>query len=350
MTESPYNLLAQALDRLPNGYPKTESGVELRILEMIFSPEEAALAAHLGEAPVMASEAAEQAGMDASEAVQLLREMAKRSLVWGWRQDNRMVFRLAPFVVGFYEETMMAHPSHELARLVEAYFAEAGSALLGPQPALHRVVPAQEAIEPEWVLPYDDVKKVLLESKSFYVRDCVCRVERQLEGHDCHFPTRMCMSFSNDENAFGDQAISQAEALALLDKSEEVGLVHTVSNWAGGISYICNCCGCCCGILRGVTEFGVVNAVAYANYVAVVDETLCRGCAVCEERCQVTAITVVDGISQVTAPRCIGCGLCVTGCPEHALSLVRKPEAEIVAPPTDYGDWSIQRRTNRGLV
>ncbi len=46
----PYLQLAKRLDELPNGFPSTEDGVELRLLEKLFSPEEASLAAglHLG--------------------------------------------------------------------------------------------------------------------------------------------------------------------------------------------------------------------------------------------------------------------------------------------------------------
>ncbi len=40
---------------------------------------------------------------------------------------------------------------------------------------------------------------------------------------------------------------SGKEALALLERSEQIGLVHTVSNVMEGVGYICNCCGCCCG-------------------------------------------------------------------------------------------------------
>jgi hypothetical protein len=39
-----YEKLAQHLDSLPAGYPRTESGVEMRILKRLFSPEEAEIA------------------------------------------------------------------------------------------------------------------------------------------------------------------------------------------------------------------------------------------------------------------------------------------------------------------
>ncbi len=47
MTDDVYEKLADALDRLPNGFPRTPSNVELRILKKIFSPEDAALASQM---------------------------------------------------------------------------------------------------------------------------------------------------------------------------------------------------------------------------------------------------------------------------------------------------------------
>ncbi len=42
-----YKRLAKKLDKLPQGFPATESGVELKILRKIFMPEDAAMALRL---------------------------------------------------------------------------------------------------------------------------------------------------------------------------------------------------------------------------------------------------------------------------------------------------------------
>ncbi len=47
MENDSYQRLAQVLDTIPNGYPSTDSGVELRILQKLFTPQEAELATHL---------------------------------------------------------------------------------------------------------------------------------------------------------------------------------------------------------------------------------------------------------------------------------------------------------------
>ena len=143
--------------------------------------------------------------------------------------------------------------------------------------------------------------------------------------------------------------LSFAEALALLDRCEEIGLVQTVSNVIKGVGYVCNCCGCCCGILRGDTEWGSEKSVAYANYYAFIDLLTCTGGGTCIQRCQVHAIEVKEGTSVVIRDRCIGCGLCVTGSPSDAAHIQLKPENEIVPPPADYAAWEQERLHNRGL-
>ena len=350
MSDQAYEDLALAMDRLPNGYPRTTSGVEIRILEKIFTPDEAALAARLTGHYETFAEISARTGLAEDVFNRTLIALAQRGLVWFEKSDGRARFRLAPFVVGIYEASMHLL-DHELAHLVEDYFREGGAkGIMGYEPALHRVVPAQDAIKSEWIMPYDDLRSIILACQSFNVRDCICRVERDLVGETCHFPVHTCINFSESERPAQPGDVSQAEALELLDKWEEIGLVHTVNNVAKGVFYVCNCCGCCCGILRGITEYGLPNSVARANYYAVIDPVMCAGCGTCIERCQVKAISDVDGISVVDRELCIGCGLCVTGCPNDVALLERKADAETIHPPADFSDWEARRLRNRGML
>ncbi|MBN2677330.1 MAG: 4Fe-4S binding protein [Anaerolineaceae bacterium] len=350
MTDDVFIDLAAALDRLPNGFPQTPSRVEIRILKKIFSPEEAALAGQLTGKYETIKEIATRAGLNEGDINRALLSMAQRGLLWAERQDGRIRFRLAPFVVGIYEAQLHIL-DHELAHLVEDYFLEGGvKGLMTPQPSLHRVVPAQKAVKTEWILPYDDIRSIILESKTFNVRDCICRVQKDQIGETCRFPVHTCLNFSHTERPPSAGDVSQSEALELLDQCEEIGLVHTVNNVAKGVFYVCNCCGCCCGILRGITEFGIENSVARANYYAIINPEACTGCGTCIERCQVSAISDDNGVSVIDLKRCIGCGLCVTGCPSQAVHLERKPEAETIHPPENFSEWEKMRLQERGWI
>jgi len=317
-----YGRLAEQLNALPNGFPRTESGVELRLLERIANPEEAWLASQLGRKTESVEEISARVGLAVDEVTERLQAVLPLGLVQVENRGGVYYYRLAPFLVGIYE-TQLDRMDHELAHLVEQYMMLQGArVILGTHPPVHRVIPAQNTVKSELILPYDDVRDLLLKAKSYAVRDCICRVEQNILGdRSCNFPLRNCLNFSSAERPEGPDSISQEGALAILEEAEEIGLVHTVSNHVRGVGYICNCCGCCCAILRGITDWGIENSVAKANYYSEIDPSECMGCEICVDRCQVSAISMQDGLAVVDTSRCIGCGLCVTGCPDEAAHL-----------------------------
>ena len=349
MNKDAYEKLARALDLLPGAFPRTKSGVELQILEKIFSPEEALLACNMTGDSETVDAIAGRVNLPTEETEEGLKAMVRRGIIWSSRKDGIRHYRLAPFIVGIWEEQWDVL-DHELAHLCENYFLEGGiKGIMSPSPAINRVVPAHRAIKTESILPYEDVKAMILAAKRFGLRDCICRKQQDVVGtRKCDFPLDVCLNFSMAERPPRPHDITQEEALKLLDRAEEIGLVHTVGNVVEGVYYVCNCCGCCCGILRGITQFGIENSVAKANYYAVVDPEECTGCGICEERCQVGACSV-DDIAKIDLTKCLGCGLCVTGCDSEAVRLELRPDAEIIRPPEDFKAWEEQRQHNRGL-
>lgn len=346
-----YEGLAVALNKLPNSFPRTKSGIELSVLKKIFLPEEANLAGQLTGTIEPVSSIAKRIGLPEEETANRLKAMMPRGFVWG--NAAKGMFRLAPFVVGIYE-AQLDRMDHELAHLFEEYLDQGGIEIMRPQPAIHRVIPAQSAVKTEWIMPYDKLRELLMSCNTFRVRDCICRKQQELEGtKKCSFPLHVELIFYPGPAPTGPPVppfVTKEEALAVLDKTEKIGLVHTVSNVAAGVFYVCNCCGCCCGILRGITEFGIEKSVAAANYYSVIDPAKCQGCGVCVERCQMHATSAQGEIAVVDRKKCIGCGLCVTGCLSDAVHLERKAEAEIVNPPKDFSTWEYERLVNRGLA
>jgi ferredoxin len=141
--------------------------------------------------------------------------------------------------------------------------------------------------------------------------------------------------------AGGVRALTRTEAHATLQRSAEAGLVHCVSNNQRELWYICNCCTCSCGILRGMAELGIAGVVARSAFACQVDSDRCAGCGECVEVCSFHALSV-DGVAEVDGLRCAGCGLCVPVCPQDALILARRPDAEM--PPLDEAAWRADRR------
>lgn len=343
MSREVYKKLAQKLDSLPNRFPATESGVEIRLLEKIFDPHEAALAAEMNLQKESASVIGARANVPEKEARKTLKDMVRKRVILVSKGEGGLVFGLMPFVVGFYEE-MLPRLDEEIARLIEDYFQETEGLITGKGLSVHRVVPVQESIDFELeVFPYEKASTLIEKAKSWGVRDCICRVQKRLLGDPCEHPIENCLIFAPVEGAFDhsevDRAISKEEALEILHQAEDAGLVHTTGNYRDHNSYICNCCTCSCGILRSLAEFNNSSAIAKSDFLAVVDEDLCIACGDCLTRCQFGALDLDGDICQVDTGNCVGCGLCVSACPEGALVLIRRPEGEVPLPPDNIKSW-----------
>jgi ferredoxin len=353
MSEDAYRRLARQLDAIPNGFPPTESGADLRLLQKLFTPEEAALAAHMTSHREPAASIAARAGLEPQAALALLKAMARRELIRVGREDGQLTFGLMPFVVGFYEG-QLARMDRELAELFEAYFRETMGGIAQWGPAVHRVIPVEEAVSAGIEFyAYERASALLESAQAWAVRDCICRLQQKLLGKGCDRPLESCIAFGPVPGMFdGVQAmrpISKKEALQILLEAEDAGLVHSPGNYRDGHFYICNCCSCCCAVLRTVAEFGVPTAIARADFVAVADSEICAACGECVSRCQFSALSLSEGFCQVDAARCVGCGLCVTVCEPGALRLERRPAGEVLPPPANLGEWLTERAHARGL-
>ncbi len=348
MPKTVYDRLADALDSLPNGFPRTASNTEALILERIFTPEEARLAATLSRIPETAAAIALRAGLSPGEAGQTLEKLAARAVIWTVNRNGEAYYRLAPFIIGIYE-SQVGVIDREFAELVDKYLKEGGNAIMAPLPAISRVVPVRQAIKSERIVPYENVRQIILDARAIRVWECICRKKEGLLGRRCGYPLEACFQIFSGDDAPREATIPADEALRILDETERAGLVHTTSNVMNGITYLCNCCVCCCGMLRSIVVDGLAHSVASSSYLAGADPERCAGCGTCESRCPVKAISLSSGVAKVDTDRCIGCGLCATGCPQNAVMLTRKPRADIVLPPATFEEWEKQRLANRGL-
>jgi Pyruvate/2-oxoacid:ferredoxin oxidoreductase delta subunit len=347
-----YKKLAERLNALPNGFPPTDDGRELKLLAKLFTPEEAELAAQLNPSLETVEEFAARMGKDAAGLRDQLKGMSRRGLIAAGKKDGALGFRLMPFVVGIYEEQVGAMDA-ELARLFEDYFKQF-SQVLSIKPQVHRVIPVNETVRnPMEIRPFESAAEIVNAMQSWGVQDCICRKQTALIGKGCDHPIEMCMVFHPRPNAFENhpviRALTRDDAMATLRHAAEAGLVHSVSNSVEGTYYICNCCTCSCGILRGMAELGIANVVASSAFVNQVDEILCSGCENCIQFCQLNALSMDGPLAKVNTVRCTGCGVCVITCSAGALGLVRRPEEEVKPVPQTLADWGAQRIAERGL-
>jgi ferredoxin len=353
ISQNPYKLLAEHLDHLPNGFPPSDDGVELRLLARLFTPEEAWLAVQLRSSLETPEQIAARLGDKAPSGLRdQLKSMARRGLIRAGRSEAGIGFASLPFVVGIYE-MQVDRLDAEFAALFEEYYHRAFWHMLDQRPAVHRVIPVAESVRVDMhIEPYESVADILAAAQAWGVLDCICRKQKTLIGQPCEHPVDVCLAMSQKPGAFDQsttvRALSFDQALGVLKRAARAGLVHSVSNSQSGIGYICNCCTCSCGILRGMAEMGLSGVVAHSSFVNRVDEALCLGCELCLASCLFGALSL-DGIVRVDALRCAGCGVCVSSCPEGALGLVRRPPQEVEFPPADELAWLQARAAARGL-
>jgi electron transport complex protein RnfB len=354
--EDVYRRLQERLDDLPVRYPRTESGVELRLLRLLFTPDEAEIALALSAAPEpLETILARLPGRDARDLERDLDRMVEKGSIFGRRmmaRAGRKRYSRAPLVIGMYE-AQVDRITKDLQREFDAYGREGfADALLGGPTKQMRTVPVNARFVPErQVGRYDDARQIVAEGEGpFAVRNCVCRQGRDALGEPCRVTSsrRVCLMLgraATSSVAAGDgEPLTREATIALLDQAERDGLVLQPANARDPV-FICFCCGCCCGMLRAAKQFPKPALYLQSNYHVVVEGESCNACDACRARCPMEALHENGGVMAVDLDRCIGCGVCVPACPAEALHLA--PKGEPVVPPRDlralYGRLALER-------
>ena len=335
-----YERLARHLDRLPGGYPPTETGAELRMLKRLFTPDEADLAVYLTLNREEVSTIGLRAGILAAEAEQRLSEMAHKGLIFSVQSnDDRFLYQAAPWVVGIYE-FQLNRLNEEFIRdfneLVPARMKDPRAKNVIPQ---IRTIPLRRSVEAGLeILPYEMAAVLVGAHDKFAVAPCICRRKADISGKGCDAPLESCLMLGDWADYFVRNSlgryIDSEEVKDILAKADEANLVIQPSN-SQKASFMCTCCGCCCGVLTRVKMHPKPSTVVASPFIATADPETCDGCGTCVERCQMDAIDLVEQRVSLNSDRCIGCGLCVSTCPTDSFSLVRKPVGEQVRVPTD---------------
>ena len=352
--QTPYEKLSAVLDSIPNGFPEIEDGTHLKILEWIYTPEEAEFASKMKLKGETAGKISKRLKIPLDKLLPLLERMdSKGQILVRTSRKGEKKYGIFPFVVGIYED-QLHRMDEEFAQLFEDYIQKSkGEILFTKKPAIQRIVPVNRVIKTELEIhPYNKAEQMIRNSKSWGIRECICKKQQELIGEPCNYPTSVCLVFSKRENAYKDskqtETITMERSLEILKEAEEAGLVHSSMNVEEGHSYICNCCTCCCGVLRGVAEFNQPHAFANSDYIMTVDEELCIGCGKCIERCQFNALEIVDK-KCIVNDNCIGCGVCGIVCPKDALVLKDRNPKEVKKPPKNIIWWMIKRAISRRI-
>ena len=359
MADAVYEKLADALSIRGGGVPAVKCKEFFALLEELFTPKEAELAIKMPVSPIPAETFAKEiVGGDPKEVKSLLETMADKGTVFTVDRDGQRFYVLMPLVPGIFEMQFMggevSERTKKLAHLFDDYFVLARDAEMRHLAVskectivpFARVIPVEADIPTDVTIhPYDKVSEYIAKSDYIAIGTCYCRHHGELVGNPCSKPKDVCMAFGPQAKYVAERGfaklVSREEALKVLDRSEEAGLVHCSSNTGKYISFMCNCCGCHCGIIQSIKR-GVIPMGAVSNLIVTVSEDECSGCGTCIDRCQMGALSLDGAMLVRKAERCIGCGLCISVCPTEALKLELRKGAAV--PPYD------QRELNAAMM
>jgi len=342
-----YRDLQRHLDKQTLGFPETKSGSDIDLLQQLFTPAQAEVAMMLTyryESIGQIQKRAIKAGKSIEETKHLLDQAAEKGVIGFQEKDGERRYRNIPYVIGILENVIhTATPEFISAHLKYSEDGLFWRDYLKTKIPQMRTIPIQKSITPRHHIGTYDAIKNLIETTDgpIVVIECACRSGAEKRGEPCKRTTRKetCLHFRDMakfllEKAKVGRQISKEEALHILQKNQEEGLVLQPAN-SQAPEAICSCCGCCCAPLK--THKVIPNPLSHwaTNFHAEVNPEICTGCGLCEERCQAAAMKLDEDKKTATVDltHCLGCGLCVEACAAEAIELHRNA-MEVIPPRT----------------
>ncbi|MDX1776839.1 MAG: 4Fe-4S dicluster domain-containing protein [Desulfobulbales bacterium] len=347
-----------------------DSPALMKILSLLFSPEDAELARRLPHSFMPLADIAKKLAMPEDELNEKLTEMAHRGIVFDIEYNGIRYFTLPPVVIGFFEFVFMRTrpeaPMKELARLFEEYFNEHQGRFfrthLAEKTQLFRSLVREEALPDNTteVLDWERATEIINSSASFAVGICQCRHTAEHLDKACDKPREVCLTFNHIAESLSRNGharpIGRKEAMDILVKSKEAGLAQTGDNVQRKVAFICNCCGCCCHLMRAMKNYAIHPGIITSNWIMDVDLSKCKGCGECAKACPVDAVDiekVQEGDKKkMWAVRneevCLGCGVCATACKSGAATMKSRSQ-RVVVPETVF-DQRVAMALERGKL
>jgi len=346
-----YNSLAQRLNRFPQGAPPTE--LLFKILKVLFSEREAKLVSLLPLRPFTDKKAAAIWKLNLSDARVILNDLADRGILLDFEQDGNITYILPPPMAGFFEFSMMRYRKDINQKVLSELFYQylnveedfIKDLFLNGETQVGRVFVNEGVLTNEnalHVLDYERASEVIKTASQIGIGVCYCRHKMEHIGKNCSAPMDICMTFNAPAESLIRHGIAKkvdvSEGLDLLNKAQDYNLVQFGENVQEEVSFICNCCGCCCEALIAVRKFGFLNPVHTTNFIPEIIKEKCTGCGKCVSLCPVEAMTLVTASdphkpekkkAKLDKDQCLGCGICLKGCKVDALKLKSRGERVI---------------------
>ena len=351
-----YRRVGRKVDGLTARAPWNETLHE--ILKELFSEAEAEVFVKMPYSLAPFERVARVTGIEETRLRTLLDGMGNKGLVVDFALGDTTWYMPSPMFVGLFEFTMMRTgpdvDSRLMADLFHRYLDDgavfAANSEGGKRVFIERVVPHQEALgDHVEVLDYEKASWILDGAERCALGVCSCRHEKQhLGARGCDGPLDVCSSFGIAadylvRHGLGRE-VSKEEMRDNFARSRESGFVFCADNTQAGVAFVCQCCGCCCNVLRAVSRFGYTNILTTSSFIARSDSESCTACGKCAKVRPIGAIEMVENGGgpnpRAKKPRvdddvCLGCGVCALGCSTHAMRLESRPQ-RVLPPETTF--------------
>ncbi|NOQ25863.1 MAG: 4Fe-4S dicluster domain-containing protein [Bacteroidales bacterium] len=365
--KSSYQNLSDRLNKFPQG--ATPSELLYKILKMLFNEKEADLVALLPIKPFTANKASKIWKLDIKKTRNILDELANKAILIDFEQNDQIEYVLPPPMAGFFEFSLMrvrkdidqkvlSELFHQYMNVEEDFIKSLftqGETQLGRVFVNESVLSNYNAIH---VLDYERATEVIKSASHIGVGMCYCRHKMEHLGKACDAPMDICMTFNTVASSLSKhghaRTIDKEECLDLLHKAYDHNLVQFGENVRNDVSFICNCCGCCCEALLASKRFAIMNPVHTTNFIPEIQSETCNGCGLCEKKCPVDAIRIEATEMEnkknaiVDEDLCLGCGVCVRVCNKN--SIILKSRKERVLTPLNGTHKAVVMAIERGKL
>ncbi len=342
------------------GFPFSINDHLMELTQTLLAEEEARFLLVFTRTTLTLEQIKDKTDLGAEPLEKMLNQLMDKGIIVGVpsRSTGKMIYHLSSYLPGIFEFTFMKGETGQREKKLALLFEKLNDDLTDLTqknydnvvsqyrkiPFMDRIVPIEETIEvePESVLPFEEMSKLINDFDNIAVSNCYCRHHKDLLGEHCKIdaPKLTCMHLGKyavftAEHGFAKQ-ISKEEAMKILREAEDAGLVHKAIHVnidpKNRETAICNCCKCCCDTLQKYYR-GTIPLKTLTSYIARVDSEICSGCGTCVEKCPAESPELVDDKSLVNESKCIGCGVCAHHCPEGAIKLERTGPRVVFVPP-----------------
>ena len=347
-----YKSLEERLNRFPQGAPPSET--LYKILSLLFSEKEATLVAQLPIRPFTVKTASRIWKLDEVSTHKILDQLASRAILLDMDHNGIQKYILPPPMAGFFEFSLMrtrhdidqkllGELYHQYLNIEEDFVKDL---FLGSETRLGRIFVQEEILTRDnevHILDFERASHIIKSSSHIGISTCYCRHKMHHVGKACDAPMDICMTFNNVAASLIKhnyaRKVEASEGMELLHKAYENNLVQCGENVKQGVTFICNCCGCCCEGLVAARKFGMLHPVQTTAFIPRINNDNCTNCGKCIKVCPIEAISTSEDINKnnnrkvikIDEDICLGCGVCVRSCHNKSIMLERRKE-KIITP------------------